>query len=160
MPVWGRGVLTLPVSKKCKNEKKERKKKKKKKETKNANSIDTMFNRNFHFVSRTEGENYSWFALTRLCLAGGVPVAAAKDRERSGEDTPSERIKPRRRGARHLSVLPKAFNIDFTWGLPLSFPMFLEAQVRRATVTSSRRRAGAQQVWKKKYQGPANRFQA
>ena len=38
--------------------------------------------------------------------------------------------------------------------------MLLEAQVRRATVTSSRRRAGvstkgAQQVWKKKYQGLA-----
>ena len=57
-----------------------------------------MFDRNFHFVSRTEGENYVRFALTRLCLAGGVPVAASKDRERSGEDTPSERIKPRRRG--------------------------------------------------------------
>ena len=36
--------------------------------------------------------------LTRLCLAGRVPVAASKDRERSGEDNPSERIKPRRRG--------------------------------------------------------------
>ena len=74
MPVWGGGVLTLPVSKKCKNEKKkrkERKKKKKKKETKNANCIGTMFDRNFHFVSRTEGENYARFALTRLCLAGG-----------------------------------------------------------------------------------------
>ena len=72
-----------------KKKKKERKreKKKKKKETKNASSIDTMFNRNFHFVSRTEGENYARFALTRLCLAGGVPVAASKDRERSGEDS-------------------------------------------------------------------------
>ena len=80
--------MTLPVSKKCKNEKekkKERKKKKKKKKTKNANSIDTMFDRNFHFVSRTEGENYAQFALTRLCLASGVPVAASKDRERSAK---------------------------------------------------------------------------
>ena len=61
---------------------------------------------------------------------------------------------------RHLSVLPKAFNIDFTWGLPLSFPMFLEAQVRRATVTSSRRRAGVfnegcAESLEKMYQGPA-----
>ena len=75
-----------------KKKKKERKKKKKKKETKNANSIDTMFDRNFHFVSRTEGENYARLALTGLCLAGMVPVAASKDRERSAEDTPSERI--------------------------------------------------------------------
>ena len=34
---------------------------------------------------------------------------------------------------RHLPVLLNAFDIDFTWGLPLSFPRFLEAQVRRAT---------------------------
>ena len=100
-----------------------------------------MFDRNFHFVSQTEGENYARFALTRLCLAGGVPVAASKlgsgafrrrHSKRANKTTPT----------RHLSVLPEAFNIDFTWGLPLSFPMFLEAQVRRATETSSRRRAG------------------
>ena len=51
----------------------------KKKETKNANSIDTMLDRNFHFVSRTEGKIYTRFILTRLRLAGGVPVAASKE---------------------------------------------------------------------------------
>ena len=99
-----------------------------------------MFDRNFHFVSRTEGENYARFALTRLCLAGGVPVAASKDRERSGEDTPSERINPRRRGT--YLPCPKPSTLISPGHSLFLFQCFLEAQVRRATVTSSRRRAG------------------
>ena len=91
---WGRGVLNLPVSKKCKNEKKT----KKKKETKNANSIDMMFDWSFHLVSRTEDEIYAWCVLTRLCLAGGVSVAASKGALRRRQEHPSERIKPRRQG--------------------------------------------------------------
>ena len=66
---------------------------------------------------------------------------------------------------RHLPVLRNAFDIDFTWGLALSFPMFLEAKVRRATVTSSRRRAGVfneghAASLEKKVPGSCNRFQA
>ena len=97
MPRLGEGEgLTLPVSKNCKNDKK-RKKKRKKKETKNANSIDTMLDQKFHFVSRTEGEIYARFVHTRLCLAGGVPVAASKEalKFRRRQESPSERIKPR-----------------------------------------------------------------
>ena len=71
--------MNLPVSKNVEM-KKEKKKKKKKKETKKANSIHTMFNRNFHFVSRTvEGEIQHVSLLARLCLAGGVPIAGSKE---------------------------------------------------------------------------------
>ena len=132
MPVWGRGgggVWPCPFLKYVKMKKKE-------KETKNANSIDAMFDRNFHFVSRTEGEICARFILRRLCLVGGVPVGVSKEAFRQRQINPSEQIKPRR------PVLPNGFDIDFTWGLPLSFPMFLEAHVRRAIVTSSSRRAG------------------
>ena len=117
---------------------KKKKKRKKKKETKNANSIDTMFDRNFHFVSRTEGERT---VRTHTSLFGGRGPCRCLEGSgafRRGHSKRANKTTP----TRHLSVLPKAFNIDFTWGLPLSFPMFLEAQVRRATVTSSRRRAG------------------
>ena len=127
------------------------------KETKNAISIDTMFDWNFHFVSRAEGEIYARRDLTRLCLAGGVLVAASKGAFRRRQEHPSERIKPRRQGTTH-PVLPYAFDIVFTWGFPF-FLRFLEVHVRRATVKSSRWRpraapsAGAfndgQRVWKK-----------
>ena len=101
-----------------------------------------MFDRNFHFVSRTEGEIYARFALTGLCLAGGVPVVASKGAFRRRQENPSERIKTT--PTRHLPrpVLPNAFDIDFTWGLPFSFPMFFETKVCCATVTSSGQRAG------------------
>ena len=152
--------MTLPVSKKCKNEK--RKKRKKKKETKNANSIDTMFDRNFHFVSRTEGErtvrtHTSLFGGRGPCRClEGSGAFRRRHSKRANKTTPT----------RHLSALPKAFNIDFTWGLPLSFPMFLEAQVRRATVTSSMQTTSgcfqrrARSKFGKKVPGSCNRFQA
>ena len=82
-------------------------------------------------------------------LEGSVPARAGKSK-RANKSTPT----------RHLPVLPNAIDIDFTWGLPLSFPTFLEAQVRRATERpADDERAfstkGAHQVWKKKYQGLA-----
>ena len=66
---------------------------------------------------------------------------------------------------RHLPVLPNAFDIDVTLGLPLSFPTFLEAQVRRATERPADDEGafstkGAQQVWKIKVLGSCNRFRA
>ena len=160
---FGGGGWPCPFLKDVKMEKKKkRKKKKKKKETKNANSIDTMLDRNFHFVSQTEGEIHTQFVLTRLCLAGGgpgrclegsVPVKTGKSK-RANITTPT----------RHLPVFPNAFDIDFTWRLPLSFPMFLEVQVRRAAVKFSRR-AGTSKGAKgarleKKVPGSCNRFQA
>ena len=96
MPVWGR-IWPCPFLKNVKMKKK-KKKERKKKETKNSNSIDTIFDRNFHFVSGTEGEIYTWFVLTRLCLAGGVLVAASKEAFRRRQENPSERIKPCRQG--------------------------------------------------------------
>ena len=83
------------------------------------------------------------------CLKGSVPAKTGKSK-RANKATPT----------RHLPVLPNAFDIDFTWGLPLSFPTFLEAQVRCAIERpADDERAfsteGAQQVWEKKYQGLA-----
>ena len=136
-----------------------------KKETKNVNAIEKMFDRNFHFVSRTEGENYARFAPTRrsrpTSLFGGWGPCRCLEGSGAFRRRHSKRVN-KTMPTRHLSVLPKAFNIDFTWGLPLSFPMFLKAQVRRATVTSSRQRAGVFNEGRtasleKKYQG---RFQA
>ena len=121
------------------------------------------FDRNFHFVSRTEGEIYARRTHTSLfggqgpgrCLEGSVPAKTGTSK-RANKTTPT----------RHLPVLPNAFDIDFFWGLPLSFPMFLETQVRRATVTSISRRAGifnegrTCSKFEKKVPGSCNRFQA
>ena len=117
MPVWGRGVLTLPVSKnvKMKKKKQERKKdEKKKKEAKNTNSIDTVFGRNFHFVSRTEGEKLRT-ARTDTSLFGGrgpgrcveesVPAKTGKSK-RANKTTPT----------RHPPVLPKRSTLRISPG--------------------------------------------
>ena len=74
----------MPVSKNVKMKKKKKRDEKKKKEAKNTNSIDTVFGRNFHFVSRTEGEIYARLVLTRLCLADGS--RSLPRRKRSGGD--------------------------------------------------------------------------
>ena len=73
-----------------------------------------------------------WRRSPGRCLEGSVPAKTGKSKRAN---------KTSRRGT-YLHVLPNAFDSDFTWGLPLSFPIFLEAQDHRATVTSSRRRAG------------------
>ena len=87
------------------------------------------------------------------CLEESVPAKTGKSK-RANKTMPT----------RHLPVLPNAFDVDFTWGLPFSFPMLLEAQVRRATVTSSRRQAGVFNVagskCGKKLPASCNRFQA
>ena len=93
-----------------------------------------MFDRNFtlfrerraRFTHGSFSHVSVWRAGSRpgrcLELEGSVPVKTGKSK-RANETTPT----------RHLPVLPNAFDIDFTWGLPLSFPTFLEAQVHRAT---------------------------
>ena len=119
------------------------------------NSIGMMFHRNFHFVSRTEGEIYARFVLTRLYLVGRIPVAASKEAFRRRPENPSEWIKPRWQGT-YLSCPMRSTLISL--GTSSFFSMFLEAQVRRATVTSSRRWAGVfneGRAAKKKYQGLA-----
>ena len=137
-----------------------RKKRKKKEEAKNTNSNRHDVWSKLHFVSRTEGEIYARFVLPLFggrgpsrCLEGSVPAKTGKFK-RANKATPT----------RHLPVLPNAFDIDFTWGLPLSFPTFLEAQVRCATeCPADDERAfstkGAQQVWEKAL-GSWYRFQA
>ena len=90
MLVWGRGLI-LPVSKKCRNEKK--KKEKIKKQPKNANSIDTMFNRNFTLFherrARLTHGSYSHVTVRR------AESRSLPRRERSGEER-ANKIKPRR----------------------------------------------------------------
>ena len=132
-----------------------------------------MFDRNFHFLSRTEGENYArlmrflshgqktietgqkqkilfkptiWFHFflklrtvrTHTSLFGGRGPCRClegsgafrrRHSKRANKTTPTRR-------------LAQSVQHWFHLGTPSSFPMFLEAQVRRATVTSSRRRAG------------------
>ena len=158
MPVWGRGVLTLPVSKKCKNEKKRRKEEIEKERDKERelhrqnvwSKLPLRFTNGGREL-RTFRTHTSLFGGRGPCRClEGSGAFRRRHSKRANNTTPT----------RHLSVLPKAFNIDFTWALPLSFPMFLEAQVRRATVTSSRRRAGVfnegcAASLEKKYHGPA-----
>ena len=117
-----------------------KKKKKRRKEAKNANSIGAMFDRNFTlFRERRVRFTHGSYSRVSVCRAGtgsflewSVPAKRGKFKRAK---------KPRRQGT-YLTVLPNAFDIDFTWALPLSFPMFSEAQVRRASVTS-RRQPGA-----------------
>ena len=165
MPVWGRGGgFTLPVCKKCKNEKKKKKKKKRRKEeerdkerelhrhdvwsklplcfTNGGRDLRTVRTHTSLFGGRGPGR----------CLEGSVPAKTGKNK-RANKTTPT----------RHLPDLPNAFDIYFTWGLPLSFPLFLEAQVGRAIVlniqqtTSGRfqRRARKKKKFGKNYQGLA-----
>ena len=109
--------MTLPVSKnvEMKKKKQERKKdEKKKKEAKNTNSLDTVFGRNFHFVSRTEGEIYARLVLTRLCLAGGVQVAASEESvpAKTGKFKRANKTTP----TRHPPVLPKRSTLGISPG--------------------------------------------
>ena len=144
MSVWGRGGggLTLPVSKKCKNEKKrkERRKEEEREKERELRGHDVRSKRPLCFTNggrdlRTVRTHTSLQLFggrgPGRCLEGSVPAKTGESK-RANKTTPT----------RHRPVLPNAFGIDFTWGLLLSFPMFLEAQVRRATVTSSRRRTG------------------
>ena len=148
MPVWGReGGWPCPFRKYVKKYKKKKEKKEKKERRKRIEEKDEERELHRHDVWSklplcfTNGGRDLRTVRTHTFLLGGlgpgrglevsVPAKTGKSK-RANKTTPT----------RHLPVFPNAFDIDFTWGLPLSFPMFLEAQVRRATVTSSRRRAG------------------
>ena len=134
----------MPVSKNVKMKKKKKKKKKRRKEEERGKEHElhrhgvwsklplcfTNGGRDLR-TARTDTSLFGGRGPGR-CLEESVPAKTEKSK-RANKTTPT----------RHLPVLPNAFDIaDFTWGLPLSFPIFLEAQVHRATVTSSRRRAG------------------
>ena len=93
--------------------KKKKERRKKKKEAKNTNSIDTVFGRNFHFVSRTEGEIYARRTDTSLfggrgpgrCLEESVPAKTGKSK-RANKTTPT----------RHPPVLPKRSTLRISPG--------------------------------------------
>ena len=90
------------------------------------------------------------------CLEGSLSAKTGKAKQ--ANKTPP---------TRHLPVLPNAFNIDFIWGLPLSFPCngfggessSSDRNVQHTTsgVFSTE---GAQQVWNKEVPGSCNRFLA
>ena len=130
----GEGVLTLPVSKNVKMKKKKRKTKRRRKRQRMRTpwtrcwvETSTFFHeRRARFNHGSYSHVSVWRAGSRSM--GSVPANTGKSKQ-ANKTTPT----------RHLPVLPNAFDIDFTWGLPLSFPIFLETQVHRATVTSSRR---------------------
>ena len=133
------GGLTLPVSKKCKNknkkneEKEEERDKERKLHRHDVWSELPLCFTNGGWDLRTVRTNTSVFGGRGpgRWLEGSVLAKTGKFK-RANKSTLT----------RHLPVLTNAFDIDFSWGLPFSFPMFLEAQVRHVTVTFSRRRAG------------------
>ena len=100
------------------------------------NSIDTMFEWNFHFVSRTEGEiSYSHVSAWR---AGSRSMPRSK---RSGEDRKIQ-ASEQNHADEAPTCISQCVRHWFHLGTSSFFSNVFGGASARATVTSSRRRAG------------------
>ena len=164
MPVWGRGVLTLPVSKKCKNEKEKKRKKEEKEEERDKerelHRHDVWSKLTLRF---TNGGRELRTVRTHTSLFGERgPCRCLEGSGAFGEDTPSERIKPRRRGT-YLSC-PKRSTLISPGDSLFLFQCFggasssCDRNVQQTTSGLFQRRARSK--FGKKVPGSCNRFQA
>ena len=137
----------------------------KKKEAKNENSIDTMFDRNFHFVSRTEGETLRTVRTHTSLFGGWGPCRCLegsgafrrRHSKRANKTTPT----------RHLSVLAQSLQHWFHLGTPSFFSNVFggassscDRNVQQTTSGRFYDQRRARSKFGKKVPGSCNRFQA
>ena len=166
MPVWGRGGLTLPVSKKCKNEK-IKKKKKKKEEKEEERDKERELHRHDVWsklpLGFTNGGRELRTVRTHTSLFGGRGPCRClegsgafrrRHSKRANETTPT----------RHQSVLPQSLQHWFYLGTPSFFSNVFggassscDPNVQQTTSGRFQRRARGKFG---KVPGSCNRFQA